>query len=59
MNYVLGLNSVPENPAYDSIVNPKFLSHFEAQPHIISTHGIPLQPLFQAAGTDAGPMALS
>ena len=26
MNYVLKLHSVPENPAYDSVVNPKFLS---------------------------------
>ena len=32
--YVLKLHSVPENPSYESIVDPKFVSHFEAQPHI-------------------------
>ena len=53
MNYVLKLHSIPENPAYDSVVNPKFLSHFEAQPHITPTLGINLQPHFQAAGIDA------
>ena len=52
MNYVLKLHSVPENPAYDCVVNPKFLSHFEAQPHITPTLGIRLQPHFQAAGID-------
>ena len=52
MNYVLKLNSIPENPAYDCVVNPKFLSHFEAQPHITPTLGIRLQPHFQAAGID-------
>ena len=52
MNYVLKLHSIPENPAYDSVVNPKFLSHFEAQPHINPTLGIHLQPHFQAAGID-------
>ena len=52
MNYVLKLHSVPENPAYDSVVNPKFLSHFEAQPHITPTLGIRLQPHFLAAGID-------
>ena len=43
---------VPENPAYDSVVHPKFLSHFEAHPHITQTIGIRLQPHFQAAGID-------
>ena len=52
MNYVLKLHSVPENPAYDSVLNPKFLSHFEALPHITTTLGIHLQPHFQAAGID-------
>ena len=52
MNYVLKLHSIPENPAYDYVVNPKFLSHFEAQPHITPTLGIRLQPPFQAAGID-------
>ena len=52
MNYGLKLQSIPENPAYDSVVNPKFLSHFEAQPHITPTLGIRLQPHFQAAGID-------
>ena len=52
MNYVLKLHSIPENPAYDCVVNPKFLSHFEAQPHITPTLGIRLQPHFQAAGID-------
>ena len=52
MNYDLKLQSIPENPAYDSVVNPKFLSHFEAQPHITPTLGIRLQPHFQAAGID-------
>ena len=52
MNYVLKLHSVPKNPAYDSVLNPKFLSHFEAQPHITPTLGIRLQPHFQAAGID-------
>ena len=50
MNYVLKLHSIPENPAY--VVNPKFLSHFEAQPHMTPTLGIRLQPHFQAAGID-------
>ena len=52
MNYVLKLYSIPENPAYYCVVNPKFLSHFEAQPHITPTLGIRLQPHFQAAGID-------
>ena len=52
MNYVLKHHSIPENPAYDCVVNPKFLSHFEAQPHITPTLGIRLQPDFQAAGID-------
>ena len=52
MNYVLKLYSISENPAYDCVVNPKFLSHFEAQPHITPTLGIRLQPHFQAAGID-------
>ena len=52
MNYVLKPHSVPDNPAHDSVVNPKFLSHFEAQPHITPTLGICLQPHFQATGTD-------
>ena len=52
MNYVLKLHSLPENPACDSVANPKFLSHFEAQPHITPTLGIRLQPHFQAAGID-------
>ena len=52
MNYILKLHSIPENPAYDSVINPKFLSHFEAQPHITPTLGIRLQPHFQAAGID-------
>ena len=52
MNYVLKLHSIPENPAYDCVINPKFLSHFEAQPHITPTLGIRLQPHFQAAGID-------
>ena len=52
MNYVLKLQSVPENPAYDSVVNPKFLFHFEAQPHITQTLGICLQTHFQATGID-------
>ena len=46
------LHSIPENPAYDSVVNPKFLSHFEAQPHITPTLRIRLQPHFQAAEID-------
>ena len=54
MNYVLNLHSLPENPAYDSVVNPKFLSHFETQPHITPNLGIRLQPHFQAAGIDEG-----
>ena len=54
MNYVLKLHSIPENPAYDSIVNPKFLSHFVAQPHITPTVGIRPQPHFQTAGIDVG-----
>ena len=52
MNYVLKLHSVPQNPAYDSLINPKFIYHFEAQPHITPTLGIRLQPHFQAAGID-------
>ena len=52
MNYVLQLHSIPENPAYDCVVNPKCLSHFEAQPHITPTLGIRLQPHLQAAGID-------
>ena len=52
MTCVLKLHSVPENPACDSIVIPKLLSHFEAQPHIPPTLGIHLQPHFQAAGID-------
>ena len=52
INYVLKLHSVPENPTYDSVVNPKFLSHFEAQPNIAPALGIRLQPHFQAAGID-------
>ena len=52
INYGLKLQSIPENPAYDSVVNLKFLSHFEAQPHITPTLGIRLQPHFQAAGID-------
>ena len=52
MNYVLKLHSVPENPAHDSVVNPKFLSYFEAQLHITPILGIRLQPHFQAAGID-------
>ena len=52
MNYVLKPHCVPENPAHDSVGNPKFLSHFEAQPHITPTLGIRLQPHFQAAGID-------
>ena len=52
MNYVLKLHSIPENPAYDSVINPEFLSHFEAQPYITPTLGICLQPQFQAAGID-------
>ena len=52
MNYVLRLHSIPENPAYDCVVNPKFLSHFEAQPHITPILGILLQPHFQVAGID-------
>ena len=50
MSCVLKLHSVPENPAYDSVVNPKFLSHVEAEPHITPTLGIHLQPHFQVAG---------
>ena len=50
LNCVLKLHSVLENPAYDSVVDPKFLSHFEAQPHITSTLGIRLH--FRAAGID-------
>ena len=42
MNYVLKLHSIPKNPAYDCVVNPKFLSHFEAQPHITQALGIRL-----------------
>ena len=52
MYYVLKLHFVPENLAYDGVVNPKFLSHFEAQPHITPIIGIRLQPHFQAAGID-------
>ena len=52
MNYVLKLHSIPESPAYDSVVNPKFLAHFEAQSHITPTLRIRLQPHFQAAGID-------
>ena len=52
INYVLKHHSVPENPAYDSVGNPKFLSHFEAQPHITPTLRTRLQPHFQAAGID-------
>ena len=52
MNHVLKLHSVPENPTYDSVVNPKFLSHFEAQPHITPDLEICLQSHFQAAGID-------
>ena len=52
MNYVLKFHSVPGNPAYDSVVNPKFLSHFEAQPYITPTLGFRLQSHFQAAGID-------
>ena len=52
MNHVLKLHSLPENPAYDCVVNPKFLSHFEAQPHITPTLEIRLQLHFQAAGID-------
>ena len=52
MNYVSNLHSVPEYPAFDSVVNPNFFSQFEAQPHITPTLGIRLQPHFQAAGTD-------
>ena len=52
MNYVLKLLSIPKTPACDSLLNPKFLSHFEAQPHINPTLGICLQPHFQAAGID-------
>ena len=52
MNCVLKLHSVPQNPAYVSVVNPKFLSHSEAQPHITPTLGIRLQPHFPAAGID-------
>ena len=52
MNYVLKLHSVPENLAYDSVINSKFLSHFKAQPHITPALGNRLQPHFQAAGID-------
>ena len=52
VNYVLKLYSIPENPAYNNVVNPKFLSQFEAQPHITPTLGIRLQPHFQAAEID-------
>ena len=52
MHYVLKPHSISENPAYDCVVNPKFFSHFEAQPHITPTLGIRLQPHFQAAGID-------
>ena len=52
MNHVLKLLSVSENPACDSVVNPKFLSHFEAQPHITPNLEICLQPHFQAARID-------
>ena len=52
MYYVLKLYSVPENPAYDSVVNPKFLSHFESEPHITPSFGIRLQLHFQEAGID-------
>ena len=51
MNYGLKLHSVPENPAFDSVVDPKYLSHL-AQPHITPALGIRLQPHFQAAGID-------
>ena len=54
MNYVLKLHSIPKNPACDSVVNPKFLSHFEAQPDITPILGIRPQPHFQAAGIDVG-----
>ena len=52
MHHILKLHSIPKNPACDSVVNPKFLSHFEAQPHITATLGIHLQPHLQAAGID-------
>ena len=52
INYILKLHSEPENPAYDSVVYPKFLSHFEAQLHITPTLGIRLQSHFQVAGID-------
>ena len=48
MNYVWKLHFVPENLAYDSVVYPEFISHFEAQLHITPTFGIGLQPHFQA-----------
>ena len=52
MNYVLKLHSVPENPTKDCVVNPKFVSHFQAQPRITPTLGIHLQPHFQPAGIE-------
>ena len=52
MNYVLKLHSIPKNPAYDSVFNSEFLSHFEAHSHITPTLGIHLQPHFQVAGID-------
>ena len=51
-DYVFKLHSVPEYHAYDRAVNPKFLSHFEVQLHIIPTLGFCLQPHFQAARID-------
>ena len=52
MNFVLELHSVPENPAYYCILNPRFLSPVEAWPFITRTLEIRLQPHFQAAGID-------
>ena len=53
MNFVLKSHSVPENPAYNCVINPRFLFPSEAQAHSTSTHGNRPQPHFQTAGIDA------
>ena len=48
MNYVFEILSVPENTAYDCIVNPKFIFYFGAHFHATPTLGFCLQAHFQA-----------
>lgn len=54
MKYYLKLKTLPDNPAYDSVLNPLFQLKFDQKPKEIKPLGLRVKPYFKEANIDVG-----